>query len=114
MTFRPTTTRTIEQGERISVDSSFADKKGRVIGAAAQFYTFIYSLSEQGSPARFDHPVGTFYAFRPSATRNGGDYGATQCVKEFASEAARDVAARAHLASVDKRAATVSGAVRAA
>jgi hypothetical protein len=81
------------------------DERGRVIGAEVwtgevDYVPFVPTPVETG----YNTPAGHYFAFRPSATRNGKPYGAAQYVRIFSTQAERDAAVAAYLKSARKRA----------
>jgi hypothetical protein len=81
------------------------DAKGRVIGA--DIHRFLATFTQKSEDARngYRHEPGTFFGFRPHATRNGLPYGASQSRQYFKTEAEREQAISAYLANAMKRAA---------
>lgn len=85
------------------------DNKGRAIGAKAYKWTF---EAAEGFHPEYRHgfrasrvPVGTNFAFEPSATRGGESFGACQETRFFRTAAERDAAVAKYFADAEKRAA---------
>lgn len=93
----------------IRIDFAAVDTKGRTFGAQAFCFSceFERKTGEVAAyaAARFDQrEPGTWYGYRPHATRGGKLYGASQGERLFATEAERDAAAERYLREAGERA----------
>jgi len=89
------------------------DRLGRLIGARADRSTVSYvDLTEAELETRRCWnciPAGTYFAFQPSALRNGRHYGASQREQLFTTEAEREAAVAKYFRDAEKRAAKRAG-----
>ncbi len=99
-----TTTLTSPEDTRSHQDRDFGmiDAKGRRVGATVYIATHIYTPSDNN----WGHAVdpGTYYAFRPTATRDGASFGAVQASRLFTTTEERDAAIADYFAKAEKRA----------
>ena len=94
---------TNETREYIAFDA--ADSKGRAVGASIRRGVHTYVPVSDSGPTWF-HRIkpGTYFYFRPWATRDGKEYGAVQPARYFATEADREEGVAQYLAEARKRA----------
>ena len=98
--------------EQVNVTESYhdfaaKDRFGRSIGAHAKTYEVVIDDAEDSLWDRKvgrHLPVGRYFAFRPSATRNGRKYGALQYTQYFDTAEARDKAVIKYLRGAQTRA----------
>jgi hypothetical protein len=90
-------------------DFGVRDSKGRAIGGLVQRYTVETRLrtdadGDYGIVYMLDAQPGTFYCYKPHATRDGKSFGAIQPSVWFATAAERDAAVEKYFAGAAKRA----------
>jgi hypothetical protein len=79
------------------------DNAGRVVGA--RVHTFVATFAElPAGVAGWAKKAGTYYGYRPQATRDGERYGASQSDRMFTDEASRDADVFAYLYDARRRA----------
>lgn len=101
---RPVSTTTVET--TIERDFGMTDRLGRKVGARVVLSTEQYEALEDQTETSYFYLTapGSYYTARPSATRNGFDYGASQSAHLFETEAARDLYIAKYFKAAEKRA----------
>lgn len=84
-------------------DFGTTDKRGRKVGAAI-FTTEFDFVEDPEANGGYLMAAGHYYAFVPSATRDGNSYGATQRWTSYATVEDRDAAIATYLKGARKRA----------
>jgi hypothetical protein len=80
------------------------DDRGRVVGARARLTVEVHTDETDDSKAgTWMVPAGTYFTYRPHATRNGKPFGASQNQMYFATREERDAAVEQYFAGARKR-----------
>lgn len=85
------------------VDFELRDKKGRRVGAQVVLTVETLAPAPEGEYG-YTQPPGTYFCFRPSATRNGKPFGAIQTKRFFATFEERDAEVKRYFDAAVKRA----------
>lgn len=85
-------------------DFGAVDKFGRRIGATIRTSVVTFTPVPEGQNYGYRMIPGTYFSFRPSATRNEAEYGASQSTQYFDTEAKREAAIAKYLTGAQKRA----------
>lgn len=91
----------------IARDTAHRDTKGRVIGGRVRISTDTFEVAPEANRGGWTYaqPGDVRFAYTPSATRDGKDYGASQSRVSFLTAAERDAAVEKYFAGMAKRAA---------
>lgn len=99
-----TMTRDVELGS--THDFGVTDKKGRTLGTCVISYVTTWAQCESTGRSLLCKPeqLGTWFAFRPQAQRNGMSFGGAGIESRYATEAERTAAIEKYLKGARRRA----------